>query len=119
MNADEFDAANLSSVLTKYLDPPPRFQVFNHLQTDAGESFVLFVLDANQPRPIVIKTEGQRQDGKTRLQVGEIWIKRGTALCLASRADIDLMYKERVEEEAEDRARKRFKHYSEVSGTSA
>src|SRR6266536_338682 len=117
-NAGEFDPATVSVVVAKYLDPPPRFQVFNNLRTDGGQPFVLFVLDANQTRPIVVKTEGQRTDGKTRLQVGEIWIKRGTALQIASRADLDLMYKQRIEEEAEDRARKRFKHFSELSGAS-
>src|SRR5208282_2629704 len=117
-NAGEFDPATVSAVVAKYLDPPPRFHVFNNLHTDAGQPFVLFVLDANQPRPIVIKTEGQRPGGKARLQVGEIWIKKGTALQIASRADLDLMYKQRMEEEAEDRARKRFKHFSELSGTS-
>jgi len=117
-NADEFDPATTSSVVAKYLDPPPRFQVFNNLHTDAGQPFVLFVLDAIQQRPIMVKTEGQRAGGKTRLQVGEIWIKKGTALQIASRADLDLMYKQRMEEEAEDRARKRFKHFGELSGAS-
>ncbi len=117
-NTAEFDEATVSNVVTKYLDPPPRFQVFNSLRTDDGGPFVLIVLDANQARPIVVKTEGKRQDGRTRLQVGEIWIKKGTALQVASRADLDLIYKRRMEEEAEDRARKRFKHFSELSGAS-
>jgi hypothetical protein len=114
-NTAEFDQATVSTVVAKYLDPSPRFQVFNNLQTDDGHPFVLFVLDANQPRPIVVKTEGKKADGKTRLQIGDIWIKKGTALQLAARADLDLMYQLRMEEEAEDRARKRFKHFSEIS----
>jgi hypothetical protein len=58
-----------------------------------------------------------KTDGKIRLQVGEIWIKKGTALQLATRADFDLMYRQRMEEEeAEERARKRFKHFTEISG---
>jgi hypothetical protein len=117
-NTDEFDPATVSGVVAKYLDPPPQFQVFNNLKTDDGQPFVLLVLDANQPRPIVVQTEGKRLDSKVRLQVGEIWIKKGTALQIASRADLDLMYKQRMEEEAEDRARKRYKHFSELSGTS-
>jgi len=32
-NTEEFDAATVSGVVTKYLDPPPRFQVFNNLHT--------------------------------------------------------------------------------------
>ena len=115
-NTAEFDEATVSTVVAKYLDPPPRFQVFNNLQTDDGHAFVLFVLDANQPRPIVVKTEGKKADGKTRLQIGDIWIKKGTALQLAARTDLDLMYRLRMEEEAEDQARKRFRHFSELSG---
>jgi hypothetical protein len=118
LNTVEFDPATVSGVVTKYLDPPPHFQIFNNLQTDDGQAFVLFVVGANQPRPIVVRTEGKRPDGKVRLQVGEIWIKKGTALQIASRADLDLMYKQRTEEEAEDRARKRFKHFSDLSGAS-
>ncbi len=117
-NTEQFDPATVSGIVAKYLDPPPRFQVFNNLHTDAGQPFVLILLDAIQPRPIVVKTEGQKPGGKARLQVGEIWIKKGTALQIASRADLDLIYKQRMEEEAEDRARKRFKHFSELSGAS-
>jgi hypothetical protein len=115
-NTAEFDPATVSTVVDKYLDPPPRFELFNNLQTEDGQPFVLFVLDANQPRPIVVKTEGKRTDGKTRLQMGDIWIKKGTSLQPATRADLDLMYRLRMEAEAEDRARKRFSHFSELSG---
>jgi hypothetical protein len=105
-NADEFDPAKISQVLTAYLDPLPRFDVF-HVTTDTEEPFVLVVLDANQPRPIFVVKEGHSEDGKERLQMGEIWTKRNTGLVRASRADIDLMYQARIEQEAEDRARKR------------
>jgi hypothetical protein len=114
-NCSEYDHANAASILSKYLDPVPRLQIFNSLLTKDGKRFVLFVLDAVQPRPIVLKTEGARSDGKTRLRAGDIWIKRGTGLFPATRADIDLMYRERMEEEAEDRARKRLKHLAEIS----
>jgi hypothetical protein len=84
-NTDEFDQATVSIVVAKYLDPPPQFQVFNNLQTDDGQPFVLVVLEANQPRPITVKTEGRKADGKTRLQIGDIWVKRVRRcnLCLA------------------------------------
>ncbi len=118
LNTAEFDQATVLPVLAKYLDPVPRFEVFNNLQTDSGEAFVLIILDENQPRPIVVKTESKRSDGKIRLQIGDIWIKKGTALQLVSRADLDAMYRARMEEEAEDRARKRFKHFSEISSLS-
>jgi hypothetical protein len=65
-NTAEFDQATVLPVLAKYLDPVPRFEVFNNLQTDNGEPFILIILDENQPRQIVVKTEGKRTDGKTR-----------------------------------------------------
>ena len=117
-NATEFDAAAVSDILGKYLDPVPRFEVFNGLQTDDAKSFVLIILDAVQPRPIVIKTEGHRPDGKVRLRVGEIWIKKDTGTKIASRADIESIYRLQMEAEIEDRARKRFKHFSELQGSS-
>ena len=100
LNTAEFDQATVLPVLAKYLDPVPRFEVFNNLQTDNGEAFVLIILDENQPRPIVVKTESKRSDGKIRLQIGDIWIKKGAALQLVSRADLDAMYRARMEEEA-------------------
>ena len=115
-NADEFDSAKISQVLTAYLNPTPRFDVF-HVTTDAEEPFVLVVLDANQPRPIFVVKEGHSEEGKERLQIGEIWTKKNTGLVRASRADIDLMYKAKIEEEAEDRARKRTQHVLEISST--
>lgn len=39
--------------------------------------------------------------GKIRLQWGDIWVKKGTVLQLASRADLDAMNRLRMEEEAE------------------
>ena len=117
-NAAEFDLARVLPVLAKYLDPVPNIEVFNNLQMEDGKPLVVFIFDAVQPRPIMVKTEGKKADGKTRLQVGDIWIKKGTALQLISRADLDLMYRQRMEEEAEDRARKRFKHFAEISGSS-
>jgi hypothetical protein len=118
-NSAEFDQATVSTVVAKYLDPTPNFDVFNNLQTDEGQPFVLIVLGANQPRPIMVKTEGKRTDGKTRLSVGDIWIKDGTALRTASRADIDSMYRLRMEDESEDRARKRLRHFIDISNESS
>ena len=115
-NATDFDPARLSPILAKYLDPIPSIEVFNNLQTDDGHRLVVLIFSAIQPQPIMVITEGQKVDGKTRLQVGDIWIKKSTSLRRASRSDIDLMYQQRMEEEAEDRARKRFKHFTEISG---
>jgi hypothetical protein len=111
-NTSDFDAANLSKILSTYLEPLPRFEVFT-LTTDTNNTFVLISLDANQPRPIVVAKAGQTEKGKTRLELGDVWIKRNTDTVRANRADLDLMYKVRTEEEAEDRARKRLKHLLE------
>lgn len=114
-NAAEFDQARVTPILEKYLDPVPNIEIFNNLHTDSGDALIVIIFNAVQNRPIVIKTEAKKPDSKTRLQVGDIWIKRGTALQLITRADLDLMYRERMEEESEDRARKRFKHFTEIS----
>ena len=114
-NAAEFDQARVTPILEKYLDPVPNIEIFNNLHTDSGDALIVIIFNAVQNRPIVIKTEAKKPDGKTRLQVGDIWIKRGTGLQLITRADLDLMYRQRMEEESEDRARKRFKHFTEIS----
>src|SRR5215510_5925710 len=120
-NRDEFDPAKLSQVIAKYLDPQPRLEVFNSIQTDSGESYVLIVVSADQPRPIVAITEG-KSDKKTHFGQGSIWVKKDTSLQLATRADLDQMYeayiKRRVDEEAETRARRRFDHFREEFGSS-
>jgi hypothetical protein len=112
-NAEEFDAANLSKILSSYLDPMPLFQSYR-VTSDDGEPFVLVVLERNQPRPIVVIKQGQTEKGKTRLEEGDIWIKKNTNTVRASRADIDSMYRVKSEEEAEVRARQRFDHFREL-----
>lgn len=113
-NVDDLDAANLSKILTAYLDPVPRFQVFN-VTTDENEPFVLIVFDANQPRPIMVTKQGHTEKGKTRLEVGDIWLKKNTDTVRAMKADLDSIYSVRTEAEAEDRARKRLKHLLEMT----
>jgi len=113
-NPDDFDAAKISQILTAYVEPLPLFSVF-HVTTDEGHPLVLIVLHANQPRPIFITKEGHSEDGKERLQVGEVWVKKNTGLVRATRADLDLMYETKIEKEAEDRARKRLQHLLEIS----
>jgi hypothetical protein len=115
-NVEEFDPAKVSQILAAYLDPMPKFEVFN-VTTAAGDALVLIVLDANQPRPVMVVKQGQTQDGKIRLEVGDTWIKRDTDLVRATNADLALMYAARIEKEAEDRARKRLKHLLELSPT--
>lgn len=120
-NRDEFDPAKLSQVIAKYLDPQPRFEVFNSIQADSGVPYVLIVLSADQPRPIVAITEG-KSEKRIHFGLGNIWIKKDTSLQLATRSDLDQMYeayiRRRVDEEAETRARRRFDHLREEFGSS-
>jgi hypothetical protein len=119
-NISEFDPATLSQIIAKYLDPSPRLEVFNNIRADSGESYVLIVIGPDQPRPIVAITEG-RSDKRVHFSVGNIWIKKDTSLQFATRADLDRMYetyvKQRVDEEAENRARRRFEHFREEFGS--
>jgi hypothetical protein len=119
-NVDEFDPATLSQIIAKYLDPPPRLEVFNNIRADGGESYVLIVIGPDQPRPIIAITEG-KSDKRVHFSVGNIWIKKDTSLQFATRADLDQMYetyiKRRVDEEAETRARRRFEHFREQFGS--
>jgi len=120
-NVDEFDPAKLSLVVAKYLDPAPRLEVFNNIRANGGESYVLIVVSPDQPRPVVAITDG-KSDKKIHFGVGNIWIKKDTSLQVATRADLDQMYemyiKQRVDEEAETRARRRFEHFREQFGSS-
>lgn len=55
-NKQEFDPANISKILSLYLDPLPKFETFN-LTTDDNEPIVLIALNADQSRPITGVTE--------------------------------------------------------------
>jgi hypothetical protein len=118
-NVNEFDPATLSQIIAKYLDPPPQLEVFNNIRADGGESYVLIVVGADQPRPIIAITEG-KSDKRVHFSAGNIWIKKDTSLQFATRADLDQMYeayiKRRVDEEAETRARRRFEHFRQQFG---
>jgi hypothetical protein len=114
-NQNEFDPANVQQILSKYLDPVPEIEVFNSLQTDAGESYVLIVISPDQPRPVICATEGV-SGSKTHFVVGDIWIKQGTSLARPVKSDLDRMYDKRIDEEAESRAHRRFQHYQEEFG---
>jgi hypothetical protein len=114
-NAGEFDPAKLAQVISKYLEPRPRMEVFNSFRAGGGESYVLIVLSPDQPRPIVAVCEG-KSDKRTHFSKGDIWVKKDTALQLATRADLDAMYEGHINKEAENRARTRFKHFQEEFG---
>jgi hypothetical protein len=119
-NAAEFDPAKVSQVLSKYLDPQPRFEVFNDVRANSGESYVLIVLSPDQPRPIVVVCEGSTEK-RLHFRLGDIWIKKNTNLQTATRADLNTMYEDsinrRVDEEAESRARRRFEHFRDEFGS--
>ncbi|MGD0444004.1 MAG: hypothetical protein ABSA39_08715 [Edaphobacter sp.] len=113
-NAKDFDAARISPILAKYFSPEPIFEVFNMKASD-GETYVLVVLAAAQPRPILVLTDGEA-DSKTYFRSGDIWIKHNTGLKPASSSDLDLMYEPKIDREAEKRARQRFDHFRETLG---
>jgi hypothetical protein len=108
-NADDFDPARVSPILSKYLFPEPKYVIFNNMKSPRGDRYVLIVLNPIQPRPIVTLVDGEAQ-GKVRFRPGEIWIKHNTGLKPANRADLDLMYRPRIEQEATKRARIIFEH---------
>jgi hypothetical protein len=83
-------------------------QIYNNFKTDDGKSFVLIVFPPNQMRPILINKDSEFSG--ERIRKGDIWIKDGTGMNLATRRQIDRMYEERLEQEAETRARQRFAH---------
>jgi hypothetical protein len=108
-NADDFDAARISPILIKYLSPEPKYEVFNDMRASTGERYVLIVMDQVQPRPIVTLVDGSTEM-KVHFRPGEVWIKHNTGLKPATRADLDLMYEPKIEQEAAKRARIIFEH---------
>lgn len=106
-NVQDFDQARISPVLEAYLNPQPLFECFNSLTSPDGKPYCALVLAADQPRPIVIEKQLDK-DGKSYLVPGDIWIKKNTGLAKAARADIEAIYKNQVETEGERLARARF-----------
>jgi hypothetical protein len=105
-NQEEFDPAKLYQIIAKYLYPVPVIEAFNSLRTQDGEPYVLIVFAPDQPRPVIAVTEGV-SGTKRHFNVGDIWIKDGTSLRPAERADLDKMYEKKIDDEAENRARRR------------
>jgi hypothetical protein len=108
-NAADFDPAKMSPILAKYLSPEPQYEVFNDMQASTGERYVLIVLNQVQPRPIMTLVDG-KTDAKVHFRPGEIWLKHNTGLKAATKADLDLMYEPKIEQEAAKRARVIFEH---------
>ena len=113
-NAGDFDNAELSKILSKYMQPTPRFVSHNNMVATTGERYVLIILEAVQPRPIMMRTEGSSD--KIHFRPGDIWIKHNTDLRPATKDDLDLMYEPRIEEEASKRARLLFEHFKQDLG---
>src|ERR1700733_6335832 len=111
-NAAEFAPPTLAPILAKYLDPQPTVEVFNNVRSDSGETYVLIVVPQSQSRPVVSVCDGTYEK-RTYFRRGDIWVKRDTRLQLAGRADLDLMYEKHIDDEAENRARRRFEHLSQ------
>jgi len=115
-NPDEFDSAKLTLILQKYLHPEPSYEGFYKMKTSAGERYVLIVLHAKQPRPIMMLVDGGSANNKIHFRPGDIWIKKNTSIGPATKSDLDLMYEPKIELEAETRARQRFEHFREALG---
>ena len=107
-NLTEFDPAKIDDLLGKFLDPKPLVQVYE-FDNSFGGRFVVIVISPSQRKPITVRKNSDK-DG-TSIREGEIWIKSGTITRLASRRQIEEMYEEKVEAEAETRARQRFTHF--------
>ncbi len=110
-NLTEFDPANVSKVLRRFLSPMPAVEVFDSLATDQGIPFVLLVFAARQHRPIVASGEVKDEEEKILLRKGDVWIKEGTGLREAISEDFQKMIQERVEAEANSIARTQFAHF--------
>jgi hypothetical protein len=66
-NAAEFDPNNVHSVLERFLNPTPMHEVFA-LKTDDDVPFIVVVLGAKQPRPIVARVDAKDQEGRSILK---------------------------------------------------
>lgn len=108
-NADDFDPARISPIVTKYLSPEPKYEIFNNMRAPGGERYVLIVMSRVQHRPIVTLVDGEAQ-GKLRFRPGDIWVKEHTRLRPATRGDLDRMYESKIDQEAAKRARIIFEH---------
>jgi hypothetical protein len=78
-NAAEFDPAKLAAVLSMYLHPQPRIEVFNNMRSESGAQYVLIVLSPDQPRPIVAVSEGTSEtpEKRTHFRLGDICDQKG------------------------------------------
>jgi len=117
-NPGQFDQAKVTAILRRYLEPLPLIEVFDTMETAQDIPYVLVVLSARQPRPVVTIGEiklTNKESGETSflLRKSSVWIKVGTGLQEASSQDFESILEERIETEAESRARARLAYFRE------
>lgn len=74
-NHADYDKAGIRQLLETYLDPVPEFEVLR-LTSSAGQDFVIIRIPHQPNRPFITKA-AIRDNNKTYLEQGEIWIKPG------------------------------------------
>jgi hypothetical protein len=74
-NHADFDEAAMRQVLETYLDPVPEFEVLR-LTSSSGHDFVIVRIPHQPNRPFIVKAP-IRDNDKTYLEQGELWIKPG------------------------------------------
>jgi hypothetical protein len=113
-NLPDFDEVKIRQRLEKYLQPTPRFEVFN-VKAPNGKDYVLFVFPRQTSRRILARETVDDSSGmvpKLLLRKGDLWTKGdSTGKRLATSADWDEIYEEHIELETEKRTRQRTAHF--------
>ncbi len=71
----------------------------------------MLIFAPQQPRPIVGSAGIQDGKGNDLFRKGQIWVKEGTGLRIATPEDISAMVEERIQSEADSRARAQFSKF--------
>ncbi|MDQ5827719.1 MAG: putative DNA binding domain-containing protein, partial [Chloroflexota bacterium] len=71
----DYDEAGMRQLLETYLDPVPEFEILR-LTSSEGQDFVIVRIPHQPNRPFVAKA-AIRDNNKTYLEEGEIWVKPG------------------------------------------
>ena len=115
-NLADYDEVRISNRLEKYLQPLPRFEIFN-FKASNGKDFVVLVFPKQRSRRILARETVEDTSGKVPkllLRKGDLWTKGdSTGKRLATPADWDEVFEEYVEFETEKRTRQRTAHFLE------
>lgn len=115
-NLADFDEVRINQRLEKYLQPTPRFEVFN-FKAPNGNDYVLLVFPKQRSRRILARETVEDCSGNVRkllLRKGDLWTKGDTTgKRLAVSADWDEIFEEHIELETEKRTRQRTAHFLE------